>query len=262
MVFEHTQEAIIDKATWDRVQVLRANKRRPTKVGKTSMFSGLLFCGDCGGKMYFATTNHFSPNQEHFVCSGAKRKIDPCSSHYIREEVLHELVLSHLCQTLSFARAFEDEFVRLIGEKSIQEQKHSLRAKRKALHEAECRTVELDKLFQQSYEHYAAGILSEKRFKTLSASYEEEQKTVDEQIENLRRELECEESSVINVDSFFQLVRKYTDIQALSATILNELIEKILIFAPEKVDGRRTQRIEIYYNFVGMVPETKEIGVA
>jgi len=208
--------------------------------------------------MYFATTNHFSPNQEHFVCSGSRKKIEHCSTHYIREEVLHDLVLSHMRQTLSFAHAFEDEFVRLIGEKSIREQKQSLHAKRKALHGAECRTVELDKLFQQSYEHYASGLLSEKRFKTLSASYEEEQKTVDEQIKTLRKELDCEESSVINVDSFFQLVRKYTEIEQITATILNELIEKILIFAPEKVEGKRTQRIEIYYSFVGMIPEAKK----
>lgn len=262
VVFENTQEAIIDKATWDRVQVLRANKRRPTKVGKTSNFSGLLYCGDCGSKMYYATTNHSAPNQEHFLCSRAKKKLDPCTAHYIREEALGDLVLSHMRQTLSFACAYEDEFVRLIGEKSIQEQKHSLNAKRKALHEAERRTIELDNLFQQSYEHYASGILSEKRFKTLSATYEEEQKAVDAQIEALREELEREESRVINVDSFFKLVRKYTDIEKLSATVLNELIEKILIFAPEKVDGKRTQRIEIYYNFVGIVPEAKEIGVA
>ncbi|MEA4942096.1 MAG: recombinase family protein [Oscillibacter sp.] len=261
-VFENTQEAIVDKATWNRVQQLRKNKRRPTKTGKSSIFSGLLFCGDCGRKMCFATCNHFSPNQEHFVCSGSKSNSKACSTHYIREQILHNLVLEHLRQTLSFAREHENEFVARLGQQTEAVQKKELAAQRRTLAKAEARLVELDKLFQRIYEDNFNGKLTDEQFSKLSASYTEEQKMLKSQIPGLKTELESKESSAVDLTQFLKLVREYTEISELTATILNQFIYRILVYAPEKIDGKRTQRIEIIYNFIGQAPQQEEPGAA
>jgi len=250
-VFENTQEVIVDKVTWNRVQQLRNNKRRPTKTGKSSIFSGLLFCGDCGRKMCFATCNHFSPNQEHFVCSGSKSNPKACSTHYIREHVLHDLVLEHLRQTLSFSREHEDVFVAQLGQQAAAAQKKELAAQRRNLAKAEARLVELDKLFQRIYEDHFRGELMDDRYSKLTASYTEEQKMLESQIPELKEDLECKESSAVDLTQFLKLVREYTEVPELTATILNQFIHQILVYAPKKDNGKRTQRIEIIYNFIG-----------
>ncbi|MEA4941070.1 MAG: recombinase family protein [Oscillibacter sp.] len=261
-VFENTQEAIIDKATWNRVQQLRKNRRRPTKSGKNSIFSGLLFCGDCGRKMCFDSYNHFSPKQEHFVCSGSKHNPKACSTHYIREQVLHDLILEHLRQTLSFAREHENEFVAQLGLQAAATQKKELAAQRRILAKALARLTELDKLFQRIYEDNVSRKITDEQFSKLSASYTEEQKVLASQIPELKANLESRETKAVNLTEFLKLVKTYTEIPELTATILNQFIEKILVYAPEKIDGKRTQRIEIIYNFIGQTPQQEESGVA
>ena len=261
-VFENTQGAIIDKATWNRVQQLRKNKRRLTRSGKSSVFSGLLFCGDCGRKMYFATCNHFSPNQEYFVCSGSRSNPTACYTHYIREHVLHDLVLEHLRETLSFAREHENDFVAKLGQQAEAVQKKELAAQRRTLAKAQARLTELDKLFQRIYEDNVSGKLTDEQFSKLSASYTEEQKTLNSQISGFKSELESKETAAVDLTQFLKLVREYTEIPELTATILNQFIHRILVYAPEKIDGKRTQRIEIIYNFIGQAPQQEEPGAA
>ncbi|MPM69704.1 hypothetical protein SDC9_116652 [bioreactor metagenome] len=258
VTFENTQEAIIDKATWERVQQIRQNRRRLTKTGKVSMFSGLLFCGDCGAKMYFETGKNFNFNQNRFLCSKSRRLVNPCTAHYIRECVLYDLVLEHLRQTLSFAREHEDMFVAQLGQQAELIQKRELEVRRKTLVAAQARLLELGKLFQRIYEDNVNGKLTDEQFSNLSASYMEEQKILKGQIPGLTAEQESREAAATNVSQFLKLVRKYTEISELNATIVNQLIHKILIYAPEKVNGKRTQRITIVYNFIGEIPEGEE----
>ncbi|MEA4941730.1 MAG: recombinase family protein [Oscillibacter sp.] len=260
--FENTQEAIVDKATWNRVQQLRKNKRRPTKTGKSSIFSGLLFCGDCKRRMCFATFNHASPNQEHFVCSGSRSNPKACSTHYIREQVLHDLVLEHLRQTLFFAREHENEFVSMLGQQAAAVQKKELAAQRRTLAKAQARLAELDKLFQRTYEDHVRGELTDDRYSKLTATYTEEQKVLESQIPELEADLESKENDSVNLTEFLKLVREYTEIPELTASILNQFIHQILVYAPEKVNGKRTQRIEIIYNFIGQAPQQEESGAA
>ncbi|MEA4942191.1 MAG: recombinase family protein [Oscillibacter sp.] len=262
LIFANTQETIIDKGMWDRVQQLRKNKRRPTRSGKSSIFSGLLFCGDCGRKMYFANCNHFSPNQEYFFCSGSTSNPKACSTHYIREQVLHDLVLEHLRQTLSFAQEHENEFVAQLGRQAEAVQRKELAAQRRTLVKEEARLTELDKLFQRIYEDNFNGKITDEQFSKLSASYTEEQKVLTSKISELKADLESKETKAVKLTEFLKLVRTYTEIPELTATILNQFIEKILVYAPEKIDGKRTQRIEIIYNFIGQAPQQEESGVA
>lgn len=252
--FENTQEAIIDRPTWERVQEIRNNRKRLTKTGKVSMFSGLLFCGDCGAKMYYETGKNFDFRQNRFLCSKSRKPVDPCTAHYIREWVLYDLVLEHLRQTLSFASAHEDQFVERLGLHAEMIQRRKLVAQQKNLVEAQARMVTLDRLFQRVYEDNVSGKLTDEQFSKLSSSYSSEQAMLKEQIPKLMEEQKHAENSVSNAAHFLKLVRKYTEIDELNATILNQFISKILIYAPEKVNGKRTQRVKIFYNFIGEIP--------
>lgn len=256
-VFENTNPAIIEQAQWDRVQELRKNKRRPTKTGRTSMFSGLLYCADCGAKLYYCTANGFEERQNHFVCSNYKSNTGTCSVHFIREVVLYALVLEHIQGVVRYVRQFEKVFIRQARLKSAEEQKVSLAGKRKALQKAQDRTEEIDRLFKRIYEDGISGRLSEERYEKLSADYEAEQKDLRDRIADLQTELTAEEQQAEDTGQFLATVRKYTDIRELTPTILNEFISKIIIHAPDKSSGKRKQKVEIVYNGVGIlnIPE-------
>ena len=113
-IFENTQEAIIEKGQWERVQQLRANKRRPTKAGRTSMFSGLVYCADCGAKLYFCTCKTYKKDdsQDHFVCSNYKSNTGSCKIHFIREEVLKRHVLTCIQSSLVYVKSCREDFKR------------------------------------------------------------------------------------------------------------------------------------------------------
>ena len=253
-VFEDTQPAVIEKGQWERVQELRKNKRRPTKTGRTSMFSGLLYCADCGAKLYFCTCNTYKDDsQNHFVCSNYKSNTGSCTIHYIREKVLTALVLAHLQATIAYVQADEDGFIRLVMDKDAQEQRRELARKKAELTKAEKRVTELDSLFQRVYEDHVTGKLTEERYNRLSGSYEAEQRELEARVAELRRELEKGQEEAVNVSHFVELVRKYTEVRELTPTIVNEFIKMVIVHAPSKVNGKRFQPVQIVYNLVGEI---------
>lgn len=251
-IFENTHKPIIEQAVWDRVSELRKNRRRQTKIGKLSLFSGLLRCADCGEKLYYCTSRSFSENQDHFVCSGYRSRSE-CSAHYIREKVVYDLVLEHLQRTVMYVRQFEKVFIKLINEKSTEETKKGLANKRKILEQSNLRIKELDLLFQRVYEDSVNGKISDERFQRMSTVYEAEQKDLQSQVSQLENELNKEESGIANTSRFISIVKKYTEIKELTPTIVNDFIEKIIIHAPDKSSGKRIQAVEISYNAVGVV---------
>lgn len=250
-IFPDTHPAIIDQETFNRVQELRQHKRRRTKTGKQGLFSGLLYCADCGAKLYFCTTNSFTPNQEHYVCSNYKSNTGTCSAHFIRELVLQDLVLDHLRQTIDFVSNYEQDFIKAVTDKSLTEQKKELAKKQRELTQAQRRIAELDTLFQRIYEDNISGKLSDERFSKLSTAYEDEQKTLTIKAKLLHTELEKEQEQAVNVSQFIALVKKHTEMQKLSPVIVNEFIERIIVHAPDKSSGHRIQEVHIKYNFVG-----------
>lgn len=253
-VFPDTHPAIIDRETWERVQELRKNKRRPTKTGRQSMFSGLVYCADCGAKLHYCTTASFEDRQNHFRCANYKSNTGTCSAHFIREVVLYDIVLEHLRQTVQYVQGHEAEFVQAVMDKSMADQKKETAQKRRELAQAERRISDLDVLFQRIYEDNISGKLSDERFSKLSKSYEDEQRTLTEKAKALHAELDKGQAQAVNVAQFIALVKKYSDIDALTPAIVNEFIERINVHAPDKSSGHRTQQIDIVYNFIGMLP--------
>lgn len=254
-VFENTHEAIVDEETFNRVQELRKNKRRPTKTGKTNMFSGIAKCADCGSKMYYCTTNYFETRQDHFVCSKARKDHkNPCGSHFIRAVVLEEGTLQNIQLVCLCVSAFEDEFREALGALKSSEAKKELDTKIKMLQKSENRHSELDRLFKRVYEDYVNGNLSETRFRMLSADYEAEQTELKEKIELLSKEIQEFQEKSDNIEKFIRTAKKYVGIEELTPAILNDMVKAVYVHKPDKSSGKRVQKVIISYNYAGILP--------
>ena len=255
LIFENTHDPIIDVDTWERVQELRKNRRRSARTGKTNMFSGIAYCADCGEKLYYCTTKYFESRQDHFVCSTSRKKgVETCGSHFIRAVILEEGVLEHLKFVIEYIELYEDIFRETMGVQHKAILNKELNSKRKAIIKAENRIKELDKLFTSIYEDKANGVLTASRFKMLADQYEQEQNDLKEKVKILSDEIEQQEQENNNVERFIAKVHKYFDLQELTPDVLNDLVKRVEVYAPEKINGRRTQRIDIYYDFVGILP--------
>lgn len=253
-IFEDTQPAIIERGQWERVQALRANKRRPTKTGKTSSFSGLVYCADCGAKLYYCTCNTYKDeSQDHFVCSNYKSNTGSCQIHYIREVTLYKRVLECIQGTLTYVRLFRDDFTQEMLTQDEASRKAELTQKRKALSGTQKRMEDLDKIIQRLYEDSVLGKLSDLRFQKLSAQYETEQAEIQQLAVSLEREIENEAGQIADVGRFLQLADRYSDLQELDASTVNELIEKIVVHSPEKIGGKKHVTIEVYFTYVGKI---------
>lgn len=261
-IFEDAHPAIIEKAQWERVQELRKHKRRLTKSGKTGLFSGLAYCADCGAKLHFATCKSFDGTQDHYRCSKYKSAMGQCSAHFIREVVLSEIVLEHIQQVLRYIQQFEASFVRNKYEQSFEERRKNIAKMKREIIRGKRRFVELDNLFKRVYEDHVIGNLTDERFQSMTGDYEAEQQRLKADIAEMEADVAKGEEVTADLQAFLVNVRKYTDITALTPTILNGLISRIEIHAPDKSTGKRTQQIDIYYNAVGVIdiPTQEELA--
>ena len=250
-IFENTHAAIIDGETFELVQKVRENKRRPAKVGGIEPFSGLVYCADCGKPHQNHRAKSLTREQENFVCGAYRKRTTSCSAHYIRTVILEKIVLAGIRDVSAYAREHEDEFVRRVMEQDMARTKKELAAKRKELEKSKHRISELDGLFKRLYEDNVSGRLSDERFKKLSVDYESEQKQLAERAAVLEADLAEQGEKAANVEKFLAIVRKYTDIQELTPTLLREFVDKIVVHEPDRISGKREQKIDIYYNFVG-----------
>lgn len=256
-IFENTHEPIIDKSTFDIVQKIRANRKRPTKMGEMPMFSGILYCADCGKKLSFHRRANNPDTKHNFVCSNYRSDTHNCSMHYIRNVVVEQLVLENLREVVSYVKAYEDEFVQMVMDADIKQKSKELAKKKRVLSDKEKRYTQLDGLFQRIYEDNVSGKLSDERFVKLSQGYEAEQKDLQSEIEALRMELSQEEQQSVNVKSFLFTVKKYTEIPELTSEIVHEFIDRIIVHEADKSSGKRIQEIEIIYNHIGVFDRSK-----
>ena len=249
LIFENTHEPIITQQEFDLVQELRKNKRRPTKHEEVNPFSGMVYCADCGKKMYLCRATSLTADQEHLKCSTYSLDKDACSAHFIRTIVMKEIVLSGLNKLLVNVRESEEEFVQAAMNNSVQNQSSELSKAKKALKQSEKRIAELDRLFTRLYEDNVSGKISDERFAMMSAGYEVEQKNLKATVAGLTSFIDTAEQKSADVTAFIQVVQKYENITELTPEIMHELIEKIVVHAPDKSSGHRTQEIDIYYRF-------------
>jgi hypothetical protein len=220
-------------------------------MGEMPILSGMLFCADCGAKLYQVRHRGWTHDKEHFVCATYRKVKGGCSSHQIRNVVVEELLLDGIRNITAFARDHEDEFVQMVTDKTRAEVNRSLRDDKRELEQAQVRAEKLDDIIQRLYEDNLDGKISDERFAKMTASYEEEQKTLEFRIRELKATIGTVTENASNVDAFLKLVRRYTDIQELTAEIIREFVEKIYVYKAERIDGKRVQRIKIVWNCIG-----------
>ena len=260
-IFENTHPPIVDKDTFETVRRIRQNRVRPTKMGDTMMFSGMVFCADCGNRMTVLRKTSDPPERHAYVCSRYRALTRQCTTHYIRNVVLEQIVLDNLRELTKFVSEYEDDFVKMVLSADAKQRDKELAQKKKSLITKEKRLRELDILFQKVYEDNVIGKLSDEHYTALSAKYDAEQKALKPEIEKLQQELQKEESKSVNVNNFISIVKKYTDIQELTPQLVREFIEKIIVHDAQVIDGERIQEIEIVYNHIGTLEPT-QIDVA
>ena len=252
-IFEGMHEAIIEPEVYDTVQKIRDGRRRQTPMGEMPALSGMVYCADCGNKLY-QVRGRCLPQSEYMVCATYRKKgKSVCPSHQIRNSVIEQLLLEDLQRVTAYARNHEDEFLRLVTRNSEKALDRELRDCRKEYEQAKARIAKLDTLIQRIYEDNVEGKISDDRFAKLSGNYEAEQAQLQSRVEELQRFLDDAKEKSLNADHFLALVRKYTDIRELDAEIIREFVERINVFQAEKVDGHRQQRIQIIYNCIGAV---------
>lgn len=250
-VFENTHEAIIDRETYDIVQRIRDGRRRLSPMGEMPTLSGMVFCADCGAKMYYVRGRNL-PQKEYMVCATYRKKgKDICPSHQITCEVIERFLLEGIREITAFAGANEDEFVGMIEKKSRAETDRALKDAMRELEQAQSRIHKLDEIIQRLYEDNIEGKISDERFIKMSESYENEQKKLESRTNALRGQIASQQENRDSADRFLKIVRKYTDITELTPEIIREFVERVEVFKAERIDGKRVQRLRIVWNCIG-----------
>ena len=265
-IFLNVHEAIIDRQTWEKVQVLQKGTRRkkPTVTQEPSVFSGLLKCPECGGNLNF----HFNQNNhdiKFFSCQNHNSGYRKCSkTHYIRLDFLEQVVLYEVKRLACFASEYENDFIKAMIGRSAKVAENAALRKQRELDALTARDRELDMLFERLYEDNVAGKIDDARFAKMSKRYEQEQGENAKKIKALRLELKKDESKRMDIDDFLETVRRYTDATTITKRMVAELIDHIEVYHAEKQDGVTNQRVVIYYNCIGAfdVPDRRKIPEA
>ena len=254
-IFENTHEAIIDQQTFDLAQKIRSNVRRyPNGWGEAAPLTGLLYCADCGGKMYVHRTNN-GRRISQYTCSNYTKV--PCGTlcptqHRINESAVLTLVSDTLRAIAEYSRNDRTEFIHTVQETQVAQQSADISKKRRRLAAAQKRTGELEKLICKIYEDNALGKLPDARYRALDAQYAKEQDALEIEIAELEKAVTGYEQSQKSAEKFIALIDKYENFDTLTNTMLNEFVEKILVHERARKGSQdTTQEIEIYFNFLG-----------
>ena len=268
LIFENTHEAIVDPETWKLAQRSRQTVRRTDTTGEANPLTGLLFCAECGARMY----NHRSRGRalkegwepdpdsglypsDNYNCSTymltAKHSEQKCCSHYITTRAVRALLLDTIKTVSAYAISDEKGFVEKIRAASQLRQDNAAKELKRKLNRDRKRSAELDGLIKKLYESFATGSLTEKRFKLLSDGYEQEQEELDAAIVREQAELDAFNADTDRADQFLELVKRYTDFSMLTTPMILEFVDKIVVHAPDRSSGERMQEVDIYLKFIG-----------
>jgi len=283
-IFENTHEPIIEQEVFDTVQRLKGTPRRIDTSGEANPLTGILFCAQCGHKMYnnrkenktikrqnISGKIYTCCDSDNYVCGGynmaRKRFKDDCTMHYIRTKVVRELILDTIRSISGYVRENEDDFIEKVREVSVIKQEEAAKTHKNQIAKNERRIIELDNLFRKVYEDNAAGKLSDERYAMLASAYEQEQLDLKKQTADMQTELNGYIEDSLKAERFIEIVRRYTKFDELTNAMLVEFISKIFVHEADKSTGERIQHIDIHFNFIGnfelpyedVPPTTEEI---
>ena len=253
-IFPNAHECIIDDDVFEKVQEIRQQRHRMIRTGRSSIFSGLVYCADCDSKMLYGSSNNGDLDQDFFDCSLHRKHKEKCNGYFIRVKVLERLVLKHIQAVMGYILRHEDYFRTIMEEQLRVESYEQIRIRRKRLESNERRIAELKRLFIKIYEDNASGRLTDERYDMLSQTYEAEQKQLEAEAITLQQEIEVQERQNENLEKFIQKAHKYVGIEELDGYALRELVSAIYVDAPDKSSGKRVQHIHIRYDGLGFIP--------
>ena len=261
VIIPNMQEPIISEEDWLKVQELRKNKRRPTKTGRTSLFSGLVFCLDCGAKLHFCASKSLRRDQEFFRCANYKDGRGTCKIHYIRDVVLEDIVKEAINGLADFVKCHEAVFLYMLGKKNNAMQKAEYNRMKLAVERDEKRIKNIDRLIKSLYEDKVLGELEDDRYSTLMAEYEKEQRELIASVAAMRKTLESTDQKSVDLRLLLKTLRELTDVNELTPTIVNSLIDRIEVHNNDKSGGHCYVKVDIYFSAVGMIdiPTEEEI---
>ena len=260
-IIPNMQEPIISEEVWLRVQELRNNRRRNTNTGRTSLFSGLVFCPDCGAKLHFCASKSLKPNQEFFRCANYKDGRGTCKIHYIRNVTLEKIVLEAISDMADFIRCNEVVFLYMLAQKNKAMQKAEFERLKKTVSDGTIRLDELDRLMAKLYEDNALGRINDDFFQKMMKNYEREQRELNSIIAEGEKILQSTEQKTADTRLLIRTFREMTDIKELTPTLVNKLIERIEVHNNDKSSGHCYVKVDIYFTGVGMIsiPTADEI---
>ena len=251
VITPNTHEAIIDENTWLRVQELRKNKRRNTATGRSSLFSGLLFCPDCGSKLHFCASNNLRRNQEFYRCAKYKSGRGECTIHFIRDIVLQKIVLEAISDLADFVRCYEPVFLYLIAKTSTADRKQEMKELQLTIDAGRHRIEELDRLIARIYEDNFSGRISDDRYERMSAGYEKEQHDLMISVAESEKRLHEMEKDRVDMRMLLKGLREFTEIRELTPELVNTLIQRIEVHNRDRSTGH--VKVDIYFTAVGMI---------
>ena len=269
LIFEDTHPAIIDPETWETAQRCRKTVKRTDTFGEANPLTGKLFCADCGAKMFNHRKAGGKPNyrnentgkmymrspSDHYICStntNAKNKFKKeCTAHHIKTAAVRQIILDTIKAATVRVESGEADFIKQIREASEIRQEETAKAYKRNLTKAQKRIAELNTLIRKIYEDNVSGKLTDKRFELLSAEYEQEQEELEKSIIETQTAIDGFNADSMRADKFIELTKRYKDFSELTTPMINEFIEKIIVYEASKVDGERFQEVEIYLNFIG-----------
>lgn len=261
-IFENTHEALIDRETFENVQRIRANvKRYPDGWGEVHPLTGLMYCAECGGKMYVHRTHNGKPDKKYSCANYGKEPVGTLctSAHYIDAATVMGLISETLKSIVRYAQEDKAAFVRSVRETLSTKQTGEVKAQRKRLAVCQSRAAELETLICKSYEDNALGKLSDKRYEALAAQYEQEQEELEREIPGLQTAVERYQSGDEKAARFMTLVKRYENFDELTTQMLNEFVEKVVVHNRARKWCRdTTQKVDIYLNFIGTFEAPKE----
>ena len=269
-MFEDAHPAIIDKELFDIVQRIREGRRRITKLGDMGVLNGRLYCEDCGGKLHIKRRGNGPKAQyTYYICHRSRSYSEgsgDCTPHAIRREIVEQLVLSDLQRVFALAKNREAHFVELVAKQSRKDAEKNVRKSKMEYAKAESRVRQLDDIIAQIYEDKVSGELSAERFAKMLDKYEQEQTGLLQKMNEIRPILEQADEEMQSTDRFLRLVKAHTEIETLTAEVVNEFIERIevgetVLVAPRRFShwkDEKRQDIKIIYNYIGVVPQEGE----